>query len=398
MKTAGIVAEYNPFHNGHLYHIEETKKAGYDYIVSVMSSNVVQRSEVSSFSKWTRASMAVKSGVNLVVELPAVYSVAGAEKFAFAGVSILNALGVVDALSFGSELGEISPLLKCADACSSPEVSKKMLDFLNDGITYAKAREKAVGALHGTEISKLLRTPNNILAIEYLKAIKKLGYEMIPFTVKRKGAKHDSLVTSKKFASATLIRERLYENNIDALYDFIPNDAFKLLKDDFSSNGGIAFMGKLNELILYKLRTMTPEDFLSLPDVSEGLEYKLSSEAKKAVSVDDFLTRVKTKRYTLSRIKRIIMYALLDIKKEIIDTPPPYIRILAFDEKGQKLLKKAKQKASLPIYHSFAKLQKDFPLLAEKEALATDLFRYACPKIPDANSEYSDKSPFCLIK
>ncbi len=396
MKTAGIIAEYNPFHNGHLYHINETKKSGFDHIVVAMSSNVVQRSEVASFSKWTRAYVAIQNGADLVVEIPAVYSVATAEKFAFAGVSLLNGLGVVDTLSFGSESGNIKELSDALKAITSDEVSQEIVLLLKDGISYPKAREKAVLKIYSNKISKLLRTPNNILAIEYLKALKETSSLITPLTIKRKGVNHDSNFTDNNFASASFIRENL-SGNFKSLEKFFPESAFELLNKELESKSGGASMTKLNEAILYKLRTMSVDDFKNLPDVSEGLEYRLFTEAKKAVSTDDFLKRVKTKRYTLSRIKRIVIYAMLDIKKDISYIPPQYIRVLAFNKKGKELLKEAKLKATLPIYHSFAKLQKDFPVFAEKEALATDLFRYSCPEIQKGNSEYCNKAPFSLI-
>ncbi len=396
MKTAGIIAEYNPFHNGHLYHIRQTRALGYSHIVAVMSGNVVQRSEVACFSKWTRASAAVKSGVNLVVELPAVYAVASAEKFASASVSILNGLGLIDGLSFGSESGDLRELSRCAQACIDVNDSPEIAGFLNQGLSFPKAREKAVEQLVGSEVSRLLRAPNNILGIEYLKALQATGSPIEPTTIRRKGPGHDSKETSARYASASLIRETLQQKDIYDLNRFFPEEAFYLFRQDFALKVGGASMYELTRAILYKLRTMTSEEFARLPDVSEGLENRLCAEAKSAISLDDFLKRVKTKRYTMSRLKRIIICALLGIDKDLLETEPPYIRVLAFDAKGKEILKEAKKSATLPIYHSFAKLQKDFPALAEKEALATDLFRYACPKIPVGNSEYQDKRPFAI--
>lgn len=391
MKTAGIIAEYNPFHNGHLWHIGETKKAGFDCIVAVMSSNVVQRSEVAAFSKQARAEAAVKSGVNLVIELPAVYSVAGAEKFASAGVSLLSALGVVDVLSFGSESGDIKALSKCADACLCKKVSEKTAEFLETGISYPNAREKAVELIYGKNISKLLKTPNNILGVEYLKSLKNTS--IAPFTVKRKGALHDSKDFSENIASASLLRETLATKDIKNTENFFPEEAFDIFSEEFAK-GHTASMDKLSETILYKLRSMSVSDFKKLPDVSEGLENRLFEASKLATSPNDFLNRVKTKRYTLSRIKRIVIFALLGIEKTLLDTPPQYIRVLAFDEKGKALLKEAKEKSSLPIYHSFAKIRKDFPKFAQKEALASDLFRYACKVIPKGNPDFQSSKLF----
>ena len=187
MKTAGIIAEYNPFHNGHFYHVRQTRAAGYSHIVAVMSGNVVQRSEVACFSKWTRASAAVKSGVNLVIELPAVYAVASAEKFASAGVSLLDGLGLIDGLSFGSESGNLQELYRCAEACMKINGSAELTGFLSQGLSFPKAREKSVEQIAGSEVSKLLRTPNNILGVEYLKALQNIGSSMEPITIRRTG-------------------------------------------------------------------------------------------------------------------------------------------------------------------------------------------------------------------
>jgi len=190
MKTAGIIAEYNPLHSGHLYHIRATKAAGFAVAV-VMSPNAVQRGEPAFFSKWTRAAAAIKCGADLVLELPTPWAVSSAPRFAEAGVRILSAAGA-DTLSFGSEAGETEPLRRCADACIRAENGERIRELLSEGLSYAAARDRAVAELSGEETASLLRTPNNILGVEYLKAIRRLDTAMDVFTVPRLGAAHDA--------------------------------------------------------------------------------------------------------------------------------------------------------------------------------------------------------------
>ena len=212
MKIAGIIAEYNPFHNGHKYHIEKTRElTGATHIVAVMSSNYVQRGETSLMSKWARAEAAVKNGVDLVVELPTLWSSSYAQRFALGGVDLLNSLGCVDIISFGSENGNIDELIACRDALQSEAVDAKIKENLESGLGYASARAEAVGAVYGDRFFDILGGANNTLGIEYLNSLQKTESKIKPFTVARTGAAHDSAEKSEEFASASeMISDMVY--------------------------------------------------------------------------------------------------------------------------------------------------------------------------------------------
>lgn len=403
MKTAGIIAEYNPLHSGHLYHIRATRAAGFDRIAVVMSPNAVQRGEPAFFAKQTRAAAAVRCGVDLVLELPTPWAVSSAARFAEAGVAVLSAAGA-DTLSFGSESGDIEPLRRCADACLEAENGDHIKELLSAGLSYAAARDKAVAGLFGEETASLLRTPNNILGVEYLKAIRKLGVAMDTFTVARLGAGHDSGELSEETASASALREMIRIEGIEPALRFLPEETRDLLRKDLEEGIGGTSVERLEPAILYRLRTMSLDDFRALPDVSEGLEQRLYKASRTPIPLSELVEQVRTRRYPLSRVRRIIYSAMLGVTKETAAGTPPYLRVLAFNDTGREMLREIKR-SSLPVYHSFAKLERDFPELARVELLATDLFRMACPKLNDvpgargALSEYQDRRPFSsLIK
>lgn len=394
MRTAGIIAEYNPLHSGHLYHIRATKAAGYRVIVA-MSPNAVQRGEPAFFSKWTRAAAAVRCGADLVLELPVPWAVSSAARFAEAGVHLLSAAGA-DTLSFGSELGETEPLRRCADACIRAEKGERIRELLSEGLSYAAARDRAVSEAFGEETASLLRTPNNILGVEYLKAIRTLGLEMDAFTVPRLGAGHDSGELSEKTASASALREMIRREGIGPALRFLPEEARDLFRKDLEEGIGGSSVERLEAAFLYRLRTMSLDDLRALPDVSEGLEQRLYKASRAMLTLPELIEEVRTRRYPLSRVRRILYSAMLGLTKETAAGNPPYLRVLAFNDTGRELLRAVK-KGPLPVYHSFAKLERDFPCLAKTELLATDLFRMACPKTGDAHSEYRDRKPFSSI-
>ncbi|MBR6789906.1 MAG: nucleotidyltransferase family protein [Oscillospiraceae bacterium] len=399
MKTAGIIAEYNPLHSGHLYHISATKAAGFDRVAVVMSPNAVQRGEPAFFSKWTRAAAAVRCGADLVLELPTPWAVSSAPRFAEAGVRILSAAGA-DTLSFGSELGETEPLMRCAEACLEAEKGERILELLSAGLSYAAARDKAVSELCGEETAALLRTPNNILGVEYLKAIRSLELPMEAFTVARLGAAHDSAGLQTETASASALRDTIRREGIEPALRFLPEETGDLFRQDLEAGIGGTSFDRLEPAVLYRLRTMSPDDFRALPDVSEGLEQRLYKASRALMPLDALTEEVRTRRYPLSRVRRIIFSAMLGLTKDSAAGAPPYLRVLAFNDTGREMLRAVK-KGPLPVYHSFAKLERDFPDLAKAELMATDLFRMCCPKTPSADglkalSEYRDRRPFLL--
>ena len=343
----GIVAEFNPFHNGHKYLIDTIKNNGENTVTVVMSESFVQRGECACASPYARTKMALMCGADLVLSLPVPYATASAERFAFGGLSVLGGLGCVDALAFGAETNNAENLKKCADILVSGELSKALEKHLSEGVSFPVARQRAVEEISGKEIAEILSSPNNILGVEYIKAINKLGLNMGINPITRKGVEHDSEEAKGDFCSASAIRERLDKN--ESFKDFLPEESRKILEEEIKNQKAPANYKRLEAAIFYKLRSMSAEDFKKLPDVSEGLEYRLCDAVKTALSLDEILEKVKTKRYTHSRIRRIVVCAFLGISKEDASAPVPFIRVLGFNEKGAKILKKAKETAILPI-------------------------------------------------
>lgn len=386
LSTAGIIAEYNPLHTGHLYHLSETKKYASKTVI-VMSGNTVQRAGPSFFSKWDRARAAVMAGADLVLELPAVWACAPAERFAAAGIKLLAGTGCVDFFSCGSESGDKRALQEAAEAAALAERSSLLSRLLKDGLTYAAAREKAAEALAGPDTAIYLRDPNNILAVEYLKANAGLSCPMDFMTVRRAGAGHDSEKTANGFASASALRSMMMQND-SAAEAFIPSIAASVFRNALKTGRYAPGMGQLDRAVLYRLLTITPQEMRCLPDISEGLENRFLSAAKEAGSIDELLYLVKTKRYTLSRLRRIVWYMMLGTTEELMRSSPPYLRVLDFNAgTGRELLREMKRKASLPIYHSMAQLEQDFPEYAAVEKKATMLWNLCCEKV-QKDSEY----------
>ena len=272
MRVSSLICEYNPFHNGHKYMIEKMRENGCEYIIACMSGNFTQRGDFAVFDKYSRTKTALENGIDLVIELPVIYSCATAEKFAFGGVDILNSLGCVSEIYFGSECGNMEALRNTADILQSSEISEKIKKYLSLGQTFAKARENAVADIDKIS-AEILKSPNNILGIEYIKALNKINSPILPQTIQRVGSEHDSLTVCENTASATLIRKIIYENNQE-FKKYIPSPVFSEIHD----------FKKLETAVLYKLRMMSLEDFANLPDISEGLENRLYSAIRNGIS------------------------------------------------------------------------------------------------------------------
>lgn len=387
MAVFGIVAEYNPFHNGHKYQIEKIKKDG-DFVVAVMSSNVVQRGDFAIFDKWTRTRAALASGVDLVIELPSFYAMATAEKFAFGAVSTLDALGCIDYLCFGSESADLSLIAKTAELSQDVAVDKRIVELLKDGITYAKARAQAISEAF-PECQKIISNPNDILGVEYISALKKLGSKIKPYPILRVGIEHDSEKTDETYASASYLRENL---TLENLKEFTPKEAYEIYKTALENGDDSIGISAFSTALLLKLQFATPEELRRLPDVSEGLENRIIKAAKNSKDIESLCEQIKTKRYTLSRIRRILMYALLDFPTYSEITAPRYIRVLGANEGGLALL--GKRSASLPVITSLAKAKslgaeaEKLCSLEEKCATAYDLtYRTLRQKVSDFSSK-----------
>ena len=342
MKTYGIICEYNPFHNGHIHQIEETRKHGATHIVAIMSGNYVQRGDVAMIDKFARAKVAVNNGVDLVIEMPVVYSLSSANYFARAGVMMLGALGCVDGISFGSECGDLSLLKNAAMASISATTPEKVKPYLEQGMSFPQAVQQIIGIEHGPIISSVFDSPNNTLAVEYLKALKVLNLEMEAFTVKRKGAEHDSMNAAEGFASGTLLRQMIEDGEDISAY--VPKD-MAALAAEYEDKEMLAYFDNLERELLYILRSSVPPTISECPDVDPGLANLIFAAAIKSNSIDEFLETVDTKRYTTAKLRRILLNMYIGTKASDLMIMPPYGRVLAFNQKGTEILKAAKEQA-----------------------------------------------------
>nr|WP_317413519.1 nucleotidyltransferase family protein [uncultured Solibaculum sp.] len=349
MKIVGIVAEYNPFHYGHVHHIMETRKNGATHIVAVMSGHFVQRGEPSVVSKFARAKMALQNGVDLVLELPLPWSMSSAEGFAFGAMSLLQGLGCVEGLSFGSECGNIERLKQAALACDHPDVLRVLPHYLDQGLPFPSVRQKAVSHALGEDIADVLQSPNDQLGVEYLRASRRIGWNVQPMCIPRMGVQHDQDSTHCRFASASLLRRWMTKDGLDKAKPFLPSSSFAILKHQWDMGAAPASIENIDRCVLARLRNMTAEELKSCPDVSEGLERRILKEAKTAKNLPTLYDAVKTKRYTHSRIRRICMAAFLQLPAGMTKQCPPMLRILGMNRRGQEILSVASRKAALPI-------------------------------------------------
>ncbi|MBQ2775305.1 MAG: nucleotidyltransferase family protein [Clostridia bacterium] len=389
MKTAGIIAEYNPFHNGHAHHIQKTRDAGAQAVVCVMSGCFVQRGEPAVMLPKARAEMALKNGADLVISLPLPWSCAGAQTFAHGAVSLFDALGCVDMLSFGSECGDIKVLKQAASAVDDYAVRENLKSNLLLGMNFASARQSAIEDI-SPEVAHILSNPNDTLAVEYIRELMLSNSSIEPFAVSRKGVEHDSEKVSESYASASLIRSILKDDK-DAS-KLIPQTAADILKSEVSKGQAPADISRLETAILAKLRTMSAEDIAKSPDVSEGLENRIYSAVREATSLEELYSLAKTKRYSHARIRRVVMNTFLGVTSKDCEGEPPYIRVLGFTPTGRELLKTMKDSASLPIVMRAAdvsKLGERAKRIFSLEAAVADIFALALPKPLPCGMEYT---------
>ncbi len=386
MAIYGIIAEYNPFHNGHLYQINAIKQSDKDAkIVVAISPNVVQRGDFALFDKWTRARAALSCGADLVLEIPSTFALATAERFALGGISVLNAIGA-EKLCFGSESGNLDALVSAAALLDDADVKQSMKGQLSKGVTFAKARSTAVKQ-KDLSAADCLQNPNDILAVEYIKAISRLGAEIEPFPVLRKAVEHLEECPNGEYASASYIRENLSQQ---ALREFTPDRAAGLFLEAYNSARYSNGAKSLETALILKLRTMTKEEIAVLYDVSEGLENRIWRAARECSDIDSLLATIKTKRYTMARIRRILMYALLDFTKDKMREDIPYIRVLGHNSKGLEIL--SQKSVKLPIVTSLSKarsISKTAEEYAEIEEKVTSVFALTLQNKQNSQNEFS---------
>lgn len=351
MTGCGIICEYNPFHSGHKYHIEKARElTGADIVVAVMSGNYVQRGDIAIFDKQLRSKAAIQNGIDLVIELPTVMSLCSAERFASCGIEILNSLKLVDYICFGAECDNLSLLENIAQTLSyEPEIFKETLTKdLKSGLSYAKARENALFNII-PQAKDIINSPNNILAIEYLKALINTNSPIKPILVKRTENNYNSTALNGQFISATAVRNLI--NSKENLESFVPDNTLSIYE-----NAKIHNIKNMEKAIIANICKMSAEEISMLPDVSEGLENKIKKEALSSSDFSELCDNIKSKRYAHSRIRRILLYSYLGIKKDDL-VSPSYIKILDFNEKGRTFLNKIKQETSLPLVKNFNQIK-----------------------------------------
>ncbi|MBQ7294685.1 MAG: nucleotidyltransferase family protein [Clostridia bacterium] len=372
---AGIVCEYNPFHNGHLYHIKKTREAGADFIVCVMSGNFVQRGECAHVDKWLRAKAAVLCGADVVIELPTPFSCASAETFARGSVGLLMNFGV-DMLSFGCEDEDKELLIKCAEAAEDKAAADIIKSETAKGATYPAAMQKAISSLYGESCAEAIASPNNTLAVEYIRQLSLYGKENCIIPIKRQGADHDSEKTSGSFASASKLRRLPFGEKWKT---YVPLELFGLY--DAYEPYSLAYSERA---ILSRLRSMPKEEYALYVSDDTGLASRIYQAAKTADSLVSLYDKAKSKNFTMSRVRREVLNAYLGVKRQWSEGLPPYIKILAANERGLSLLAEAKDKTSLPIITKHAEAEK-LTLRAkeiyEAECRNTDLFSLMSQKI-----------------
>ena len=395
MRIAGIIAEYDPFHNGHAAHIANTRAENggkATHIVAVISGSFTQRGEPALLSKFKRAEIALACGADLVLELPLPWAMAPAENFATGGVAILKALGCVDMLSFGSECGDTDVLKQLANVSTHPDYQKELKRALDHGLPYAAAGQTAAAQILGEDVATHLASPNNTLGIEYLRAMKTQCADWDTFTVQRQGTQHGEMVAKDAFASASLLREMARSGNTDLFHAYMPERAADTLENAISNGEATTHVTRLQTALLAHLRRLSPEEYANLPWLSEGLENRLYREGRIAADYDTLLSAVKTRRYPMARLRRVLWASLLGLTAADTNGLPPYIRVLGMNERGKEILSAASP--TLPVLTRTAQiseLDQRAQHIFALECIATDLHALAMAKPLPCGTDYTTK-------
>lgn len=387
-EISGIVCEFNPLHKGHQLILDEAGRHG--TVVCVMSGNFVQRGEPAAVDKWSRAELALRCGANLVIELPLPYAMSGAERFAGAAVFLLNSLGLDGSIFFGSECGDVSLLTDTAKLLLTEDFEHRLsLNLQGSTQSFAAVREETLRQAAGGGYADVLRQPNNILGIEYIKALLRRNSRLVPRTIRRRGSGHDQKAAEGQFHAAGELRQMLYAGA--SVRGFVPDivcDTLEALKKDGKMPAALA---KLEIAVLCKLRTLTVSDFARLQDISEGLEFKLLQAVKSARSLQELYEGVKSKRYPLARIRRLVMGAFLGIDNTLPPVPP-YLRVLGMDRAGEDILRQ--KRGPLPVCirpKDFEAAGGEALRLFELEARADDLYALSFPVPAPAALDYTTR-------
>lgn len=390
MKVAGIIAEYNPFHKGHAHHILRTRElTGADYVVAVISGDYVQRGTPALLDKYLRCEMALSQGIDLVLELPLAYAAGSAEYFSMGAVSLLDSLGVVDFLSFGSECGDIGRLSSLADMLSkeSPAFREAIQAELKSGYSYPKARQRALEVCSRIpeDIQCLLSEPNNILALEYLKSLQRRRSAIRPLTIKREGAGYHDSSAHGEMVSATAIRMLYQKEDLSSLAEAVPEETYSILSREYQKRFPV-FADDFSLCLYYRL-LMEQEAGASLhcyQDISRELGIRICHELPEYNSYSSFCRHIKTKQYTLTRISRCLLHVMLNLKESDYRRYAqhdfiPYVRVLGFRRASSPLLTAVKKNCRLPLITKMADASKLLDECGKKmlsqEVFASSLYR-----------------------
>lgn len=400
MKIVGLVTEYNPFHNGHLYHMNESKKiCDADYTIAVMSGNFIQRGGPAFLDKWHRTKMALNNGIDIVIELPTLYSSSSAEFFSYGAVKLLNSTGIVSSISFGSENGDINLLQQIATTLSDePNEYKSLLkNKLNIGLGFADARSKALINYYSkfdnckfnpNDIIAALSSPNNILGIEYLKALNRLNSSIKPYTLARTQSSYHDQTIIKTVSSASAIRNYIEtKKEINLINHTMPYESYEILKSAIEQGFAPLTLNDFSQILNYILATSNKKHLKTINGISEGLENRiLNCYNNKSITV--LLSKLSTKRYTNTRLNRALLNIILNITTEKFYKfhnygGPQYIKILGFKKESSHLLKHLKNNCDLPLISNVKDSLKQLPDLSYEmlndEITYTDIYNLALP-------------------
>ena len=424
MKTLGIITEYNPFHNGHLYHLFKAKEiTRADYVVAVMSGNFLQRGEPAIINKWVRTKMALNAGVDLIIELPFVFSTQDANGFAFGAVKLLDSLKIIDYLCFGCETDNLDTLYSISNFLHvEPQKYKELIVYYSkNGYEFPKARSQALCEYHRIfgieglekistlELSKLLKYPNNILALEYIKHLLNLKSKIKPIAIKRIGASYHQKNIKGKISSATSIRNEILNNLSppktdlfilnDKIKSTIPPSGFSVLESELREGRGPITLDSYRQSIFAILRRMSSDDIFRIQGVTEGLENRIEKASLKSYTIEQLINAIKTRRYTRTKIQRIILHIMMNLSKGDISIfnkyGPLYARVLGFSKKGKTLLRAIKKNSSTPlisklsnylrqiIYEESNRVQNSLVKMLDYDILATDIYVLGNKKAED---------------
>ena len=404
-KVLGIIAEYNPFHNGHLYQIQKAKEqVGADYVIAVMSGNFVQRGNTSLVNKWVKAKMALLNEVDLVIELPIVYSLSSAENFAEGAIKLLDSLKIVNTVCFGTETGDFAAINNIVRVmCEKPKEYMTMLSHeLKKGLSYPRARENAL-MVYLNDVKRyanIMTGSNNILAIEYLKALRKYRSKMSPLAIQRKNVYYNDEKIVDEYASSTAIRKMASRGQFDEMRKVMPTNAYMILTDEIKKGDFVIDVVEFEKEIIFTLRKMSISEIAELQDVTEGLEFAIKDAVNSFNNISDVIDAIKSKRYTQTRIQRILLYALLGITKKDIENSKkviPYARVLGLNDKGKEMISDISSISSkAEIITSVKKFMersnnKVLKEMLEKDIFATDVYTLGYEYKSPANLDYTNR-------